>query len=176
MGTTPGPGVHPLALGSLDFQTITSPFSASFLICPAVQTWHMGTPSLHFPYLLPALKRMQTYVSDNTVKSNNSPRAPKSSKLLSALPLTLYRARLSRPHPGSSPSSCNQMSARSSCFKKCWGSRYQPLPTLFPEEGTAKEQRTLSRGWGTENGTQNSPRSNPSRASFGFPCGKPTSQ
>lgn len=58
-----------------------------------------------------------------------SPRAPKSSQLLSPLPLTSYPSmpELTRP-PGSSSSSYSKASAYSSCFGKCRGCRYQPPP------------------------------------------------
>lgn len=62
--------------------------SASFHICPAVQTQHPGTPYLHSPHPL-------TCSGENTCQrqrseTQDSPRTPKSPKLLSALPLTLY--------------------------------------------------------------------------------------
>lgn len=126
----PGPGIHPLALTeqirSLDFQT-------SLALPLGVSRGHLGTPSHQSLHLLPALERIQTYVNDNTVKSNDSPRTPKPSRLPSALPLAVRRGvpeQTCLPGPRSSPGSCSPVSAYSSCFGKGWTFRYQPLPRL----------------------------------------------
>lgn len=145
MGTAPGPGMHSLALreqiGSSDFQTTPTALLPSFRVCPilVLQTWHTGTPSLPSPHLLPALDRLQTYVNDNTVKPNDSPRTPKSSKLLSALPLTLHPGCLSRPAPRIQP---QQLQSSSSSFQLLWEMLGLQVPGSswlhLPEWETAK--------------------------------------